>query len=89
MKALYVGVMVACLTGCYMLTPSDKRTIDVHCDALCTTPCDPLTGWDGDRDGDRLAALFDAHDVQLAQCEAHRHACVNCIGVARKAGAIK
>lgn len=75
------------VAGCVPTKPT--KPINIHCDALCTTPCEPLTAWDGDRDGDRLTALMDAHDVQHQECDQHRQACVACIETARKAGAIK
>lgn len=80
-------VAALALAGCGPTKPS--QPIDVHCDDLCFQQCDPLTAWDGDRDGDRLTALFDAHDVEHQQCEQHRKACIACLDTARKVGAIK
>ena len=87
MKIVAIIVAFTALAGCDPVKPT--KPIDVHCDPLCEQQCTPLTAWDGDRDGARLTALFDAHDVEHAQCEAHRRACVNCINAARAAKAIK
>jgi len=79
--------IASAITGCNTTNPT--KPIDVHCDQLCFQQCDSLTAWDGDRDGDRLSALFDAHDVEHAQCDQYRQACVNCINAARAAKAIQ
>lgn len=85
--AIMLVVVVFLVAGCNMTKPT--QPINVHCDALCFQQCDQLTAWDGDRDGDRLAALFDAHDVEHQQCEQHRVACTVCLSAAKAAKAIQ
>lgn len=85
--------LLICLMPLLMAASCDQtkpsKPIDAHCDALCFASCDALTAWDGDRDGDRLGALMDAHDAQHLECNQHRAACVTCIETARKAKAIQ
>jgi hypothetical protein len=80
-------IAASALTACNQIKPS--KPIDVHCDPICFVQCEALTPWDGDRDGKRLTALFDAHDVEHSECDLHRAACVNCINAARAAHAIQ
>ena len=83
-------VLIALFT-CTAATCDTKpsKAVNIHCDALCFASCDPLVAWDGDRDGERLSALMDAHDAQHSECDQHRAACVACISTARKAKAIQ
>jgi hypothetical protein len=53
------------------------------CDALCFQPCDTLTGWNGTREADKLTALMDAHDVELATCDKRRAICASCVDPSR------
>jgi hypothetical protein len=53
------------------------------CDALCFKPCDPLTGWNGTREADKLTALMDAHDAEHATCDQQRAICAACVDPAR------
>jgi hypothetical protein len=85
--AVIIAEFVCSASTCDRVKPS--KAIDAHCEAACFEPCAALTGWDGDRDGQRLGTLMDLHDAQHQICDGQRALCAACIQTARKAGAIQ